>query len=94
MYNLPYGASGLIDLALTKLWLCITDAVLQILLCQANSNHSHGMSLEELFKDKAVGLEGLGQMFETEVPLHQPLTRKQFQDASKLWPTTFHEDKQ
>ncbi|XP_027878286.1 putative inactive tRNA-specific adenosine deaminase-like protein 3 [Xiphophorus couchianus] len=38
--------------------------------------------------------EGLGEPFVVKVPARPPLTRPQFELASRRWPTTFHEDKQ
>ena len=38
--------------------------------------------------------EGLGQPYIVQVPKHLPLTREQFNEASNLWPTSFHEDKE
>lgn len=38
--------------------------------------------------------DGLGEPFVVKVPARPPLTRPQFELASKHWPTSFHEDKQ
>ncbi|KAM9710327.1 putative inactive tRNA-specific adenosine deaminase-like protein 3 [Menidia menidia] len=37
--------------------------------------------------------EGLGEPFVVSVPARPPLTRPQFELASRCWPTSFHEDK-
>uniref|UniRef100_A0A8C6THK3 Adenosine deaminase tRNA specific 3 n=1 Tax=Neogobius melanostomus TaxID=47308 RepID=A0A8C6THK3_9GOBI len=37
---------------------------------------------------------GLGRPFVVKIPSRPPLTRTQFESASKHWPTSFHEDKQ
>ena len=31
--------------------------------------------------------------FVVQVPIHAPLSRKQFEDSNLLWPVSFHEDK-
>ena len=69
--------------------------MLQIILCRVSeaSQEDNVISLEDLFQGTSFNLKGLGQPVVTDVPLHQPLTRKQFQEASQLWPTNFHEDK-
>ncbi|XP_017259813.1 probable inactive tRNA-specific adenosine deaminase-like protein 3 [Kryptolebias marmoratus] len=36
---------------------------------------------------------GLGEPFVVQVPARPPLTRPQFEAASRRWPTSFHEDK-
>ncbi|XP_020788947.1 probable inactive tRNA-specific adenosine deaminase-like protein 3 [Boleophthalmus pectinirostris] len=36
---------------------------------------------------------GLGEPFAVKIPRTAPLTRPQFEQASKHWPTSFHEDK-
>ncbi|KAM9803534.1 probable inactive tRNA-specific adenosine deaminase-like protein 3 [Syngnathus typhle] len=41
-----------------------------------------------------VGCDGLGEPFVVKVPVRPPLTRPQFELASKHWPTAFKEDKQ
>ncbi|XP_077584492.1 putative inactive tRNA-specific adenosine deaminase-like protein 3 [Stigmatopora nigra] len=58
---------------------------LEILLCPV-SQVSDPNSL-------TVGRDGLGEAFVVRVPAHPPLTRTQFELASKHWPTSFHEDK-
>lgn len=54
------------------------DLTWSTIFCEANSSFS---------------TEGLGDPFTASVPKHQPLTRRQFEESSKLWPTNFHEDK-
>ncbi|KAJ8367639.1 hypothetical protein AAFF_G00314260 [Aldrovandia affinis] len=41
-----------------------------------------------------VDSRGLGEPFLVRIPACPPLTRPQFEQASRHWPTTFHEDKQ
>ncbi|KAG7259193.1 hypothetical protein CRUP_025020 [Coryphaenoides rupestris] len=52
------------------------------------------ISIDSLLTSNSVRLDGLGPPFLVQIPAHPPLTRPQFQVASKHWPTTFHEDKQ
>ncbi|XP_068428588.1 probable inactive tRNA-specific adenosine deaminase-like protein 3 [Clinocottus analis] len=51
-------------------------------------------SIESLLRSDGVGRDGLGEPFVVKVPARAPLTRPQFELASKHWPTSFHEDKQ
>jgi len=52
------------------------------------------ISIDSLLPSDSVRLDGLGPPFLVQTPARPPLTRPQFQVASKHWPTTFHEDKQ
>ena len=36
---------------------------------------------------------GLGKLSIVKVPRSKPITRTQYEDAAKFWPTHFHEDK-
>ncbi|CAL8266237.1 unnamed protein product [Lota lota] len=56
--------------------------------------HSESLAIDSLLPSNSVGLDGLGPPFLVKIPAFPPLTRPQFQVASKHWPTTFHEDKQ
>ncbi len=51
-------------------------------------------SIQSLFPSDGVRPDGLGEPFVVRVPARPPLTRPQFELASKHWPTSFHEDKQ
>ena len=51
------------------------------------------LSIEKLFEQNGIGTSSLGQPFETDVAKFPPLTREQFNQASRLWPVNFHEDK-
>jgi hypothetical protein len=50
--------------------------------------------LKELFDGLSVNIDGLSEPSVTHVPKYPPLTRQQYDEWSKLWPITFHEDKQ
>ncbi|XP_033473661.1 putative inactive tRNA-specific adenosine deaminase-like protein 3 [Epinephelus lanceolatus] len=52
------------------------------------------VSIDSLLPSGGVRCDGLGEPFVVKVPAHPPLTRPQFELASKHWPTSFHEDKQ
>lgn len=52
------------------------------------------VSIDSLFPSDGVRPDGLGDPFVVKVPARPPLTRPQFELASKHWPTSFHEDKQ
>uniref|UniRef100_A0A3Q3IN06 CMP/dCMP-type deaminase domain-containing protein n=1 Tax=Monopterus albus TaxID=43700 RepID=A0A3Q3IN06_MONAL len=51
-------------------------------------------SIDSLLPPDGVRHDGLGEPFVVKVPARPPLTRTQFELASKHWPTSFHEDKQ
>uniref|UniRef100_UPI0037E9A486 probable inactive tRNA-specific adenosine deaminase-like protein 3 n=1 Tax=Semicossyphus pulcher TaxID=241346 RepID=UPI0037E9A486 len=51
-------------------------------------------SIDSLLPSDGVRCDGLGEPFMVKVPARPPLTRPQFELASKHWPTSFHEDKQ
>lgn len=50
-------------------------------------------SLTDLLSSKDFNFEGLGEPFPVRIPARAPLTRPQFEQASRHWPTSFHEDK-
>ncbi|CAJ1078715.1 probable inactive tRNA-specific adenosine deaminase-like protein 3 isoform X2 [Xyrichtys novacula] len=52
------------------------------------------VDIKSLLPSDKVKPEGLGEPFVVKVPARPPLTRPQFELASKHWPTSFHEDKQ
>ncbi|MBN3308397.1 ADAT3 protein, partial [Amia calva] len=55
---------------------------------------SKEMSISTLLPQATVDCKGLGEPFLVKIPACLPLTRPQFEKASKHWPTSFHEDKQ
>ncbi|XP_054470831.1 probable inactive tRNA-specific adenosine deaminase-like protein 3 [Anoplopoma fimbria] len=52
------------------------------------------VSIDSLLPSDGVRRDGLGEPFVVKVPARPPLTRPQFELATKHWPTSFHEDKQ
>ncbi|XP_041662164.1 probable inactive tRNA-specific adenosine deaminase-like protein 3 isoform X1 [Cheilinus undulatus] len=52
------------------------------------------VTIESLLHSDGFKCDGLGEPFVVKVPARPPLTRPQFELASKHWPTSFHEDKQ
>lgn len=68
---------------------------LEVLLCLvSDAPHMKVVSMESLLPSDEVRHDGLGEPFVVKVPARPPLTRPQFELASKHWPTSFHEDKQ
>ncbi|XP_066541911.1 probable inactive tRNA-specific adenosine deaminase-like protein 3 [Hoplias malabaricus] len=70
---------------------------LQIILCLASDVpmlESPSLTLADLLGSKPFDSKGLGEPFLVQIPASPPLTRPQFEQASKHWPTSFHEDKQ
>ncbi|KAM3607919.1 uncharacterized protein V6R79_016198 [Siganus canaliculatus] len=68
---------------------------LEVLLCLVSDPTDLKVpSIESLLPSGAVRPDGLGEPFVVKVPARPPLTRPQFELASKHWPTSFHEDKQ
>ncbi|KAG5852829.1 hypothetical protein ANANG_G00066700 [Anguilla anguilla] len=51
------------------------------------------LSISALLPSDRVDISGLGKPFLVKVPAYPPLTRPQFEQASRHWPTSFHEDK-
>ncbi|XP_029967541.1 putative inactive tRNA-specific adenosine deaminase-like protein 3 [Salarias fasciatus] len=68
---------------------------LEVLVCLASeAPEVKEVTINSLLPPEAVGREGLGEPFTVKVPARPPLTRPQFELASRHWPTSFHEDKQ
>ncbi|KAK6182960.1 hypothetical protein SNE40_010525 [Patella caerulea] len=68
---------------------------LQVLLCPKDDVASiNEVTLEAIIGEDSSILQYLGKPFLVKVPVTQPLTKKQHQEASLNWPCTFHEDKQ
>ncbi|KAM8857830.1 putative inactive tRNA-specific adenosine deaminase-like protein 3 isoform 1-T2 [Synchiropus picturatus] len=67
---------------------------LEVLLClTAEAPDSELVSIKSLLPPEEINHDGLGEPFVVKVPARAPLTRPQFEIASKYWPTSFHEDK-
>ncbi|CAM4691025.1 unnamed protein product [Lepidochelys olivacea] len=66
---------------------------LEVLLCLAGPSPDASPTLAELLPDGRVDLRGLGEPFLVRVPARAPLTRPQFEEAARHWPTAFHENK-
>ncbi|KAF3695148.1 putative inactive tRNA-specific adenosine deaminase-like protein 3 [Channa argus] len=72
-----------------------TPHPLEILVClKSDAPDMKVVSLDSLLPSDEVRHDGLGQPFVVKIPARSPLTRPQFELASKHWPTSFHEDKQ
>lgn len=68
---------------------------LEVLVCLVSQvPDSKDATTDSLFSSEGVRPDGLGELFVVQVPSRPPLTRPQFELASKHWPTSFHEDKQ
>ncbi|XP_034042772.1 probable inactive tRNA-specific adenosine deaminase-like protein 3 [Thalassophryne amazonica] len=68
---------------------------LEVLLCLAGeTSDTNGISIDSLLPADGLRRDSLGKPFVVRVPARPPLTRPQFELASKHWPTAFHEDKQ
>lgn len=68
---------------------------LEVLVCLlSEAPDTEAVSINSLLPSDAVRRDGLGEPFVVKVPARPPLTRPQFELASKHWPTSFHEDKQ
>uniref|UniRef100_A0A8C2DYW6 Adenosine deaminase tRNA specific 3 n=1 Tax=Cyprinus carpio TaxID=7962 RepID=A0A8C2DYW6_CYPCA len=52
------------------------------------------VTLADLLHSQSFDSIGLGEPFLVKIPANPPLTRPQFEKASKHWPTSFYEDKQ
>lgn len=52
------------------------------------------VTLKKLFGGLTVNIDGLSEPYVTHVPKNPPLTSQQYDEWCKLWPVTFHEDKQ
>ncbi|XP_026151261.1 putative inactive tRNA-specific adenosine deaminase-like protein 3 [Mastacembelus armatus] len=67
---------------------------LEVLVClTSDSPDVKVASINTLLPSDRVRCDGLGEPFVVKVPARLPLTRPQFELASKHWPTSFHEDK-
>ncbi|XP_067265532.1 probable inactive tRNA-specific adenosine deaminase-like protein 3 [Chanodichthys erythropterus] len=66
---------------------------LEVIVCLAR-DVAKGVMLADLLRSQSFDSSGLGEPFLVEIPANPPLTRPQFEKASKHWPTSFHEDKQ
>ncbi|XP_038575498.1 LOW QUALITY PROTEIN: probable inactive tRNA-specific adenosine deaminase-like protein 3 [Micropterus salmoides] len=68
---------------------------LEVLVCLvSDAPDMKAASVNSLLPSDGVDGDGLGELFVVKVPARPPLTRPQFELASKHWPTSFHEDKQ
>ncbi|XP_026232924.1 probable inactive tRNA-specific adenosine deaminase-like protein 3 [Anabas testudineus] len=68
---------------------------LEVLVCRvSDAPDMKVISIDSLLPSDGVRCNGLGEPFVVKVPARPPLTRPQFELASKHWPTSFHEDKQ
>ncbi|XP_019955275.2 probable inactive tRNA-specific adenosine deaminase-like protein 3 [Paralichthys olivaceus] len=68
---------------------------LEVLVCLvSDAPDMKVVSIDSLLPSEGVRHDGLGEPFVVKVPSRPPLTRPQFELASKHWPTSFHEDKQ
>ncbi|KAK2839473.1 hypothetical protein Q5P01_013213 [Channa striata] len=72
-----------------------TPHPLDILVClTSDAPDMKVVGLNSLLPSDRVKHDGLGEPFLVKIPARPPLTRPQFELASKHWPTSFHEDKQ
>lgn len=95
-----YSIISLILKHITKLLTYYSEIRLDVIICTCSEvNQQHGGNKEKLlpqnddgddYKDMA---KLLGDPFLVEVPTFPPVIRKHFEEASKHWPTSFHEDK-
>lgn len=70
---------------------------LEVIVCLASDvpdQECKEPTLSDLLCSKTFDPRGLGEPFLIQIPASAPLTRPQFERASKHWPTSFHEDKQ
>ncbi|XP_071212062.1 probable inactive tRNA-specific adenosine deaminase-like protein 3 [Salvelinus alpinus] len=71
---------------------------LEVIVCLASDapaiDRSEELHISDLSSSSRFNCEGLGDPFLVKIPACPPLTRPQFEQASKHWPTSFHEDKQ
>ncbi|KAL8176396.1 UNVERIFIED_CONTAM: hypothetical protein K2H54_033312 [Gekko kuhli] len=68
---------------------------LEMILCLASGRQEQGTlrTLSEVFPSGQLDQSGLGEPFLTQVPVHPPLTRLQYEEAASHWPVSFHENK-
>lgn len=70
---------------------------LEVIVCLASDvqcTDPKKVTLSDLLHTQSFNSNGLGDPFVVQIPTNPPLTRPQFEKASKHWPTSFHEDKQ
>lgn len=67
---------------------------LEVILCLVPDVPVMSPALSDLLSSENISFEGLGEPFLVRIPARAPLTRAQFEQASRHWPTSFHEDKQ
>lgn len=68
---------------------------LEVLLCLvSDAADVKVVSIDSLLPSGGSKWVGLGEPFVVKIPARPPLTRPQFELASRCWPTSFHEDKQ
>lgn len=80
---------------LFQCFIWISDSVLQIILYLKEDRNMDfcSSSIEHILEQNGIATASLGLPFVTDVAKFPPLTREQFNQASKLWPVNFHEDK-
>ncbi len=69
---------------------------LEVIVCLARDVQvidCNRVTLADLLLSQSFDFSGLGEPFLVQIPANPPLTRPQFENASKHWPTSFHEDK-
>ncbi|XP_071080549.1 probable inactive tRNA-specific adenosine deaminase-like protein 3 isoform X1 [Haliotis cracherodii] len=65
-------------------------AQLQVIICSKSATEDSSVDILTSIVSK---FPALGKPVLVKVPQNPPLTRNQYQDASKYWPVSFHEDK-
>ena len=63
-----------------------------MLVCELESESKENFE-ESSMLVRGLDILGLGELSVAMVPRRKPLTRKQYNAVSMLWPTHFHEDK-
>lgn len=67
---------------------------LEVVLCLVSDAADRKVvSIDSLLPPGGSKWVGLGEPFVVKIPARPPLTRPQFESASRCWPTSFHEDK-
>ncbi|XP_064603582.1 probable inactive tRNA-specific adenosine deaminase-like protein 3 [Liolophura sinensis] len=64
-----------------------------MIICHPDDIPASPLDLERLGEEFSLNTTGLSGMYKVKVPETAPLTRRQFEEASKYWPVSFHEDK-
>lgn len=72
------------------LMICPDAAQLQVIICSKSATADSSVDILASIISK---FPALGKPVLVKVPQNPPLTRNQYQDASKYWPVSFHEDK-